>query len=310
MDESLKYFTLRNQNHKMKPRSQNAFSRLISEPLLKFLIISIGIYMAYGFYGKQDADIPARDNTITITARDVDLMAYGWQQHFNRKPTDDELQKLINTRAKETVLYEEAKKMGLDKDDVVIKRRLVLQYRNLIEGLIIPPDPTEEELNLYFQENIDAYIPDVLMSLTQLFFDPDKRGESTLGDAEKTLSELQNRKSLPDNYEAYGDNFMLANSYTNITPLKLRKYFGSGFAQSVLELEPNIWIGPVLSGYGTHLVYVNEKLLPDPPVLKDVKEIVLADYLDDKKKELIEIYMDNVTAQYEVVIEEEATVNK
>ena len=291
----------------MNQKSQSIFFRLRKEPLIKFLIISIGIYMLYGFYGKVDADILASDNTVTITARETDMMAFGWQQRYNREPTEEELQRLIDTRVKETVLYEEAKKMGLDKDDVVITRRVVLQYRNLIEGIIIPPDPTDEELNTYYQENIAVYIPDEVLSFVQIFFDPDKREESTLDDAEKVLIELQNRESLPDNYRAYGDNFMLANVYTDVTPLDIRKYFGSGFTESVMQLEPNVWVGPVLSGYGTHLVYINKKQVPEAPSLAEVKEAVLADYLDEEKKELVKIYMENVIAKYQVVIQEEET---
>lgn len=286
------------------------YHRLNKEPLIKFLIISIVIYMVYGFYGTRDEDTLARDNTIIITSQEIDIMAFMWQQRYNREPTNEELQKLITTRVKETVLYEEAKKMGLDKDDVVIKRRVVLQYRNLIEGLISPPDPTEEELTAYFEENINEYIPDEVISMTQIFFDPDKREESTLEDAEKALTELQNRKSLPDNYNGYGDNFMLANVYTNISPLELRKYFGRGFTESVMQLEPNVWVGPVLSGYGTHLVYISKKQVPDAPLLDEVRETVLTDYLDSKKKELVKLYLDNVTAQYEVIIQEEANVNQ
>ena len=286
----------------MNKKSQNIFSRLKNEPLLKFLLISIGIYMAYGFYGKADADILARDNTITITAREVDMMAFGWQQRLNRKPTAEELQKLTDTRVRETVLYEEAKKMGLDKDDVVITRRVVLQYRNLVEGILIPPDPTEEELNDYYRENTKAYIPDELISFTQIFFDPDKRDESTLDDAEKALLELKSMETIPDDLSKYGDNFMLANTYTNITSLELRKYFGSGFEQSVLQLEPNVWTGPVLSGYGTHLVYVSNKQAAATPLLEEVREQVLADYLDEKSKELVKLYMESVIAKYEVII--------
>jgi hypothetical protein len=148
-----------------------------------------------------------------------------------------------------------------------------------------------------------------VISITQIFFDPDKREESTLEDAEKALMELQNRKSLPDNYNNYGDNFMLANVYTDITPLDLRKYFGRGFTESVLQLEPNVWVGPILSGYGTHLVYINKKQVPDAPLLKEVRPTVLTDYLDDKKKKLVKSYLDNVTAQYDVIIQEEATDN-
>ena len=240
----------------------------------------------------------------------IDIMAFMWEQRYNKKPTDDELQKLISTRVKETVLYEEAKKMGLDKDDVVIKRRVVLQFRNLIEGLINPPIPTEEELTTYFQKNTDQYIPDEVISMTQIFFDPDKRDEETLIDAERTLVELQSRKSLPDSFDTYGDNFMLANVYTDISPLELRKYFGSGFTESVLQLEPNIWAGPVLSGYGTHLVYINKRQKSEAPTLDEVKEIVLADYLEFKKQELIKLYMTKLIDQYEVIIQDEVSINE
>lgn len=294
----------------MNKTSEHLFSRIKNEPLFKFLIISIAIYMAYGFYGVKDADTLARENTITITAQEIDMMAFGFQQRLNRKPTDEELQKLIDTRVKETVLYEEAKKMGLDKDDVVITRRVVLQYRNLIEGLLIAPDPTEDGLNVYYQEHIEAYIPDELISFTQLFFDPDKREESTLDDAGKALLELQNMESIPNDLSAYGDNFMLANVYTNNTPLEIRKYFGSGFAESVMQLETNIWVGPVLSGYGTHLVFVSNKIAAEPFPLEEVREQVLADYMDEKNKELVKLYMESVIAKYEVVILKEETVKQ
>ena len=103
---------------------------------------------------------------------------------------------------------------------------------------------------------------------------------------------------------------MLANTYTNITSLELRKYFGSGFEESVLQLEPNVWTGPVLSGYGTHLVYVSNKQVPDAPLLEEVKEQVLADYLDEKRAELVKLYMESVIAKYEVIITNDETVKQ
>lgn len=284
-------------------------SRLKKEPLIKFLIISVLIYVTYSFYGRRDAETLAKENSITITANEIAIMEFGWQQRYNRNPTAEELQKLIDTRVKETVLYAEAKKMGLDKDDVVLKRRVVLQFRNLIAGLINAPEPTKEELSIYFKKNIEVYVPDEVISLTQLFFDPDKREETTLEDAEKALKRLQNLKDFPSDISNYGDNFMLANTYTDITVFQLQKYFGRGFTKSVLELEPNVWVGPVLSGYGTHLVYISEKKVADAPLLEEVKEMVLVDYLEAEKKELIKIFMDDLIGKYEVVIVEETTVN-
>ena len=284
-------------------------SRLKKEPLIKFLIISVLIYVTYSFYGRRDAETLAKENTITITANEIAIMEFGWQQRYNRNPTDVELQRLIDTRIKESVLYEEAKKMGLDKDDVVLKRRVVLQFRNLIEGLISAPEPSNEVLATYFQENIEAYMPDERISITQLFFDPDKREETTLEDAKKALEKLQKMKTFPSDIRNYGDNFMLANTYTDITVFQLRKYFGRGFTKSIMEIEPHVWVGPILSGYGTHLVYISEKNVAEPPALEEVRERVLTDYLEAEKKELIQLFMDDLIDKYEVVIVEETTVN-
>jgi hypothetical protein len=175
--------------------------------------------------------------------------------------------------------------------------------------LISVPEPTEKELTTYFQENIEAYIPDELISITQIFFDPDKREETTLKDAEKTLERLQNIKTFPTDLSDYGDNFMLANSYTNVTVFQLRKYFGRGFTESVMQLEPGNWVGPILSGYGTHLVYINKKKVAETPLLEDIKETVLIDYIEIERKQLIQVIMDDLVAKYEVIIKEEITEN-
>jgi parvulin-like peptidyl-prolyl isomerase len=74
-----------------------------------------------------------------------------------------------------------------------------------------------------------------------------------------------------------------------------------------MQLETNVWVGPVLSGYGTHLVFVNNKIAAEPFPLNEVKEQVLADYLDEKNKELVKLFMDNLLAKYEVIILKEKT---
>lgn len=278
---------------------------LKKEPLLKFFFISITIYLVYGLFGVADEELINKDNTVIISANEINTMAMGWQLRYNREPTNEELQKLIDIRVKESVLYKEAIKMGLDKGDVVIKRRVVLQYRNLIKGLIVPVQPNEEQLENYYKQHAENYLSDDVISFTQIFFDPDKREDSTLDDANKTLKELQNRTTLPKNYDAYGDRFMLTNVYTDITTFEMQKAFGSGFIKSVLALDTNIWVGPILSGYGTHLVYINQRKKSEIKPLEEIKEIVISDYLFDKKEELVAIYLKKTTDQYSVIIMDE-----
>ena len=52
---------------------------------------------------------------------------------------------------------------------------------------------------------------------------------------------------------------------------------GERFAEDILELEPGLWQGPILSGYGLHLVFVT-KLVPERlPEIDEVLNLVKRD---------------------------------
>ena len=86
--------------------------------------------------------------------------------------------------------------------------------------------------------------------------------------------------------------------------IEIQKQFGSGFTQSLAELTPNEWHGPVLSGYGVHLVYVQDVIQPPPPTLADVRERVMQDWKTAKSEELNRQFYDSLREQYTVIIEQ------
>jgi parvulin-like peptidyl-prolyl isomerase len=71
----------------------------------------------------------------------------------------------------------------------------------------------------------------------------------------------------------------------------------------VFELSPGRWHGPVLSGYGTHLVYVDALTAFPVPPLDEVRDQVTQDWVDDNRREITERYFADLLARYEVVIE-------
>ena len=79
--------------------------------------------------------------------------------------------------------------------------------------------------------------------------------------------------------------------------------FGVGFARAIFELPTGRWHGPVLSGYGTHLVYVDALEEFPEPALLDVKERVQQDWVDAKRTEITEQYFTDMLARYDVVVE-------
>lgn len=277
--------------------------KFLREPLVQFLFLGGLIYFAYALVTPQSEEDNSR--TILVSASRVQWMQDSWQKRWNRLPTKQELDGIIQQYIKETVLYNEAVKMGLDKDDGVIRRRLAQQVEFLAKDLVVYTPPTQVDLEKYYKEHLDQYKPDAKYSFTQIYFDPDKRGESTLDDANKVKDKLMAQASMLQNVEGLGDDFVAANYFEANTPLEITKSFGSGFAQSLVELKAGVWHGPVLSGFGTHLVFVNEIITPPVPPFNEVKERVLEDWIEQKRESLNEEFYKALEDYYTIIVEDD-----
>ena len=282
--------------------------KLLREPLLHFMFIGAAIYLLYGVFAEPVPE--GDDKTIVVSAGELEWMRSNWQKRWNRLPTQAEFDGLIQQYIKETVLYREALTMGLNQHDTIIRRRLAQKLEFLAKDLVALTPPTEEELQSWFAENRDRYQEPTRYTFTQVFFDPDKRGDATLADAEKIKAQLMAQGDAVDNPGALGDDFMLQNYYPEKDPIEIQKNFGRGFTESLVELSPGQWHGPVLSGYGVHLVYVSHVSEPPPPVFAEVRERVAQDWKTERGEELNEQFYANLREQYTVVIEEPADEDK
>ncbi len=265
------------------------------------MFIGAAIYLLYAVFAEPAPE--EVDKTIVISAGEIEWMQTAWQKRWNRLPTAEELDGLIQQYIRETVLYREALAMGLDKDDIVIRRRLAQKLEFLAQDLAALTPPTEEELQAYFAEHRQRYQKPVRFTLTQVFIDPDKRGDATLNDAERIKATLMAQPDAIDSAGALGDGFMLQNYYPENSQADIQKQFGSGFAESVADLSPGQWHGPVLSGYGVHLVYVHSRNEPPAPVFAEVRDRVAQDWKDDRRETLNEQFYASLRDRYTIVIE-------
>jgi peptidyl-prolyl cis-trans isomerase C len=259
----------------------------------------------FGWFGQTESEEAIAENTIVITEGELDWLANTWQKKWNRAPTETEMMGLVQQQLRETVLYREAISMGLDKDDTIIRRRLAQKLEFLAQDLIQPEPPTDEELKAYFEQNIDRYRMPELITFTHVFLDPDKRDDQTLSDAEKLKAELIAKATVPVENSELGDTFMLQSYYPERAEADISKLFGSEFARSIMKLEPETWHGPVLSGYGTHLVYVHALQEFPAPTMEQVAVRVAEDWENDKRTELNDEYIASLLKRYTVVVEGE-----
>ncbi len=276
----------------------------LKEPLVLFIVLGAALTLVYSVAsGAFAAD---QSKTVAMDASEIELLTANWERQWQRPPTETELRGLVDARVREEVLYRSAQSMGLDQNDIVVRRRMVQKMELLSQDLATLTDPPQEELQAYFQENREDYRVPPRVSFRHIYFNLDRRGGAGADSAARTLLERL-RSTDPDEVDVatLGDRFMLAAEYRLRTPGELQQAFGSRFAEVVSELEPG-WHGPVGSGYGTHLVGVTERVESEIPEFADVRERVLADYDRTRRDRANELLFEGLSADYSIQIDEEA----
>jgi hypothetical protein len=275
---------------------------LAREPLIQFLLIGACIYGAYAWVGAPDED--ATDNTIIVDAARMESFIGQWQKRWNRPPTRQELDGVINAFVREDILYRAALEMGLDQDDPITRRRMAQKLEFLTNDIALFKEPVPGELEQYFEDNQALYREPDLITFSQVFFNPDERDESTLDDAAEMLAQLEAAGEPDPETLGAGDRFMLQNYFLAASEFEVRRQLGTGFADSVMQLEPGRWHGPVLSGYGVHLVYVYQLAEAPAPVFENVQPQVLENWQTEQQEDFNKAFFESLKSRYEIVIDE------
>ena len=280
----------------------NPISRFFKEPLVLLLLIGACIYGGYQWF--QKGEQKSEQTSIHIDSGQINGMIMQWEKRWNRPPTREEIDGLIQQYVREEILYRQAVAMELDKNDPITRRRTVQKLEFLTNDIAMSIEPTDAELEQFFADHeADYRSPDVITFL-QVFFNPDSRGNSTLIDAKAALEGLKKAgKPDPATIEA-GDNTMLRSYFPAVTEMEVRRQMGGGFSEPLMKLEPGRWHGPVLSGYGTHLVYVYERQDGEVAKLEVVKEKVLGAWYDQQREKLNAELLEGLKKKYEIVIDE------
>ena len=174
----------------------------------------------------------------------------------------------------------------------------------LTSDLAMMVQPAEGELEQYFADNSEAYRAPDRMTFSQVYFDPDSRGNRTLEDAAEALLELQAAGVPTEDSMQVGDGFMLQRDFVSVTGMEAARQMGSGFVEAVVQLEPGAWHGPVLSGYGVHLVYLYSLEKSPPAMFEDVKALVPENWQMGKREQFNADFLENLKTRYEIVIDE------
>jgi peptidyl-prolyl cis-trans isomerase C len=277
--------------------------RWIREPLVQFTILGAVLFLGWAFV----SDLFAEDDSrrIVMAEAEIELLADGWQRQWQRPPTADELQSLVDARVREEVLYREAQAMGLDVNDIVVRRRMVQKMELLSQDLALLVDPTDQELRAFFAENPDDYMVPPRISFSHVYFNVDRRGAVVEEDALRALETLRAMDQAPATAPELGDRFMLAYDYRLQSPAEVQRSFGSGFAADLFDLDAG-WQGPIGSGYGLHLVNITEQAESRVPEYEEVRNRLVNDFNRMRRDRANEALYEGLSEGYRIEIDEAA----
>lgn len=275
--------------------------RCLREPLLHFLIAGFALFALYGgFNGTTANQDPQR---IEITADDIQRIEISWRARWQRPPTDQQLQGMLDEYVREEILYREALKLGLEKGDTIIRRRLAQKMDFLAEDVASLREPAPGVLEAWYNKHQDQYAPPPLATFHHVFFALDKRGANAQAQAQAALRGLTDRNS------GAGDAFMFESAYTEQSQDQVARIFGSKFALSLFQQPPGSWVGPVESGFGWHLVWIDTLAKPPAPAFETLAQQVKSDWLSEQRSESKRANFDALKARYEVVVMMPATTS-
>lgn len=229
--------------------------RWLRDPLTHFLVAGALLFAFFALRG-EEADPASR--TIEV-GRDVQArLSLGFERAMQRPPTDAELDGLIDRWVREEVLYREALRLGLDQDDVVVRRRLAKKMDGLASARAEMETPSNAVLGQWLADNAGQFERDGDLNFEQILFASEQAAQAALGDR-----------------EPQGRSTSLDKVHTAQSRREIAERFGQKFAEDLMDLPvASEWQGPVQSGFGWHLVRLYHRKEGTVPPLEDIRDEV------------------------------------
>ena len=225
---------------------------------------------------------------IEVTRAQVEQLGARWTAQWGRPPTRAELEGMVEEAVDEEILYREAQRLGLDREDAIVRRRLAQKLTFVLEDAGDRAAPLADEVEEYLARHAERYRRPRRTSFDHVFLSADRRTDPA-GDAAALLRAIDDADRVGDagegGWKRLGDPFMLSRTYAGRTDVEIAGLFGSGFADAVSALPTGGWSGPVESTYGVHLVRVRERTPARAPRLDELRDRVVADLRDERRRE-------------------------
>jgi hypothetical protein len=261
--------------------------KFLKDPLLHFLVLGLGLFVLFDLVGGDDDAYDSRiidvDRESLLTFVQYRTRAFEPRLAAERLDgmADEELEKLIRDYVREEALHREAIALGVDKNDYIIKRRMIQSIEFVTDSFVNASlDVSDEDVAAHYAANRDDYYVNPFVTFTHVFFGRERHSrDEALELAAAKLAELNGRQVPFADAPQHGERFPFFVNYVERDPRFVASHFGARMAEQIfaLEIDDTTWHGPFESEYGMHLVMLTRKAEGRYPDLEDIEAAVRAD---------------------------------
>ena len=131
-------------------------TKLFKEPLLHFFLIGAVLFGAYSWMNRS-AQSEANALQVRITEGEAKWLQQTWAAQWQREPTREEFRGLVAEYLKEELLSREAREMGLEQNDIYVRRRLAQKVEFLVQDASRMIEPSEDDLQKFYAAHSGQY---------------------------------------------------------------------------------------------------------------------------------------------------------
>lgn len=306
--------------------------RWLHAPLLHFL--AGGAVLFQVVHGR---DIRPTRAPVVVTAADVERLRADYARETGLAPTADDEARLVEQAIDEELLVREARVRALDRNDRSIGGWLATQMATLTDGGDRPRDALEADARALGLDHTDVVVRRILVQKMRLlagrsdepppddatlraFYDthrddyrqPDRIGfwhvflAGGRGDAQALRVRLGREGVAPEAAVSFGDAFPMPPRVPAQAPAQLARVFGAAFASRLAALPPHTWSGPIASPYGVHLVWVVAHEPGDVPSFDAVRSRVAERWKDERRRQRVVELLDELKRRHPLAVESAA----